>query len=279
MRAIEFIIEELPYADQAEIERQAKNQAEWYALRTEKDKRLKKIGFVDMPKDYKGSPVPNVVYHGTTRKNLHSIMKDGLKPKLNKWKYYNRWQGQHPSQSTYDKPSPEEKKTDTVISTTSDLETALGYAKMGGSTGWKTDQTEKDAVVLSWRPLPTDKIGDKLGPDADILFYNTISPDRLKIMYPESLVGKEQQFITKGATLTDFNTEKDNKIKEINKQLKNAGSTYRIKSYKYSKPRWDVFAIDPVKNETPIDWPGDIINPTIELTSPEFNNWLKQQLK
>lgn len=280
MRSKEFILKEVTNPDQLELEKTAKNNAEWYAMHAEKQARLKKIGFVDMPKDYKGPPVPNVVYHGTTRNNLHSIMKDGLKPKLNKWKYYNRWQGQHPSQPTYDKPSPEEKKADTVISATSGFETALGYAKMGGSTGYRTDQTEKNAVVLSWRPLPTDKIGDNLGPDADTMFYNTISPDRLKIVYPESLVGKEQQFITKGATLTDFNTEKANKIKEINKQLKNAGSPHRIKSYKYKKPRWDVFAVDTSNNDNrPDDWPGDVISPTIELNSTEFNNWLQKQLR
>ena len=268
-----------PITRDEERERQVRNAEIWKSFQKEKDEQLKKVGFVQMPKDYNSKPVPNIIYHGTTRRNLHSIMKDGLKPKLNKWKYYNRWQGQHPSQkSTYDPPTPEEKKQDTAISATSELETALGYANQGGSVGYSSDQSKKDAVVLAWKPLTTDKIGNESGPDGELVFYSVIAPNRLKIVYPERLVGKEQEFLSKGATLTDFNTIKSNKMKEINQQLKKAGSPNRIKSYRYSSPKWDVFAVDTSNNDRrPEDWPGDIISPTIELNSQEFDNWLKNQ--
>ena len=219
--------------------------------------------------------LPPILYHGTSRKNLHAIMKDGLKPKLNKWLYLNKHQRQHPNYPGYMPPTPEEKARDTVVSTTTSINHAKGYAEMGGSTGRRTPETVRDAVVLAFKPLPTDKIGVEKGYDADIVFYNTITPDRLQIVYPERLIGKEQYFIGKGEVLTDFNAEKSAKMKEINKQLKAAGSLARIKSYKYAKPRWDVFA-DPRPN----DWPGTLATGgVVDMTSPEFQTWLTSQHK
>lgn len=219
--------------------------------------------------------IPKLVYHGTTRRNLHSIMKDGLKPKLNKWMFRNRWQGQYPGSPNYDPPTPEEKAAETAISVTGNFEHARSYAEMGGSVGWRTDQTERDAVVLAFRPLPTDKTATEIGHDADFRFYNIITPDRLKIVYPERLIGREQDFISKGNVLSDFNAEKSARMKAINQQLKQAGATARIKSYKYSKPRWDVYA-----EPSTADWPGTIqTGGVVDITSTEFETWLTNQLK
>jgi len=237
-----------------------------------------KVGSVDMGKDYKGPPVPKIVYHGTMRNNLSSIMKDGLKPKLNKWLYFNRWHGRHPSNPNYIPPTPEQKLRDTTLSVTDDIEDAFDWAVTGGGRAERTPERTRDVVVLAFEPVASDKPGGEEGMAGELVFRNTISPNRLKIVYPEKLKGKEKEFLEKGATLTDFTAEKSAKMKEVNKQLKQAGSSYRIKSYKYAKPRWDVFAVDNEKGGFPPDLPLDRITRTILMNSPEFDQWLKKQL-
>jgi hypothetical protein len=232
-----------------------------------------------MGKDYQGPPVPKVVYHGTMRTNLHSIMKDGLKPKLNKWKWLNRWQGMHPSNPNYIPPSPEQKLRDTTLSVTDDIQDAFDWAVTAGGRGERSAEREKGVVVLAFEPLPSDKVGGEEGMAGELVFRNTISPDRLKIVYPEKLKGKEQEFVDKGAALSDFSAEKSNKMKEVNKQLKQAGSPYRIKSYKYAKPRWDVFAIDDTTGKLAPDWPNaNTVDKVLPMNTPEFDRWFKKQL-
>lgn len=248
-------------------------------IRSDQKAKEQKVGFVDMGKDYKGPPVPKIVYHGTMRANLHAIMKDGLKPKLNKWKYYNRWHGQHPSNPNFIPPTPEEKLRDTTLSVTDDIEDAFDWAVTGGGRAERSPERTRDVVVLAFAPVASDKPAAEEGMAGELVFRNTISPNRLKIVYPEKLKGKENQFLEKGATLTDFTAEKSAKMKEVNKQLKQAGSPYRIKSYKYAKPRWDVFAVDDTKGGLAPDWPNaNAVNKVLPMNTPEFDQWLRKQL-
>mgnify|MGYP003334708955 CR=1 FL=1 len=224
--------------------------------------------------------LPNLLYHGTSRRRLHGIMKDGLKPKLNKWKWLNMYQGQYPGRPGYVPPTPEQKAEDTVISATKSFDHALSYAQAGGSTGWRSDNDKRDAVVLAFKPLPSDKLAPTMGYDADYRFYNKITPDRLKIVYPERLVGQEQHFITKGQTLTDANAKKAAMMKEINKKLKQAGSIARIASHSYGQPRWDVYLKQGQQQIK--DWPAMTPHGTpdvVDMTSPAFQTWLTNQLR
>lgn len=283
-----FGIRELPFSQfQTEVNKDPKRaesaRLAWSKLAKDKidsDQKAKQqtVGSADMGKDYQGPAVPKIVYHGTMRNNLHAIMKDGLKPKLNKWKWLNRHQGMHPSNPNYIPPSPEEKLRDTTLSVTDDIEDAFDWAVTGGGRSERSAERARDVVVLAFEPIASDKPGGEQGMAGELVFRNTISPDRLKIVYPEKLKGKEKEFLEKGAKLTDFTAEKSAKMKEVNKQLKQAGSPYRIKSYKYAKPRWDVFAIDNETGRLATDLPVDRNTNTILINSPEFDQWLKKQL-
>jgi len=222
--------------------------------------------------------LPDMVYHGTKRGNLPSITRSGLRPRLNKWMWNNSWHNQAPGRPGYSAPSAEQKAQDTVVSTVGDLESALAYAKLGGSTGWGGDT----GLVLAFKPLPTDKFVFGGYDGGEIVFYNVISPDRLKIVYPENLAGKEQQYVQRGQDVTEFTKEKFKKIADINKQLRKVGSQFKVHSYRYTSINPAIFitkTTDGVHSVIDINGNKDYFaKKETTLDSEDFKQWLAQQL-
>lgn len=175
------------------------------------------------------STLPTMVYHGTASENLSNIMKHGLKPKMNKWFYSNKYQGG----SDY-KLQPGETQAELAdLSTTTNLKQAIMYAEQGGSTGWGG----KPGAVVAFKPLPSDRM-EQGGFDAnEIIFKNVIAPERLEIVWPERLATKKSALLQKAAEKKAYGADKTAQVKEVNKQLKAAGSGFRIKSGSSTTPR------------------------------------------
>lgn len=224
------------------------------------------------------SKLPDIVYHGTASSNLSNIMKNGLKPKLNKWFYSNKYQQ---SGSSGYKLKPEERMKDLAdLSTTVSLERAIKYAKQGGSTGWGN----VPSVVLAFKPLPSDVIEFDGFDSTEIIFKNVISPERLEIVWPEKLTGKKDALLGKAAEKKEFGSAKTLKIKEINKQLKSVGSGFSIKSTSPNTARIKLFynsetpliSILRTGEKLPVDMPWSNLNTDID--SEEFKNFLQKEL-
>ena len=223
------------------------------------------------------NPLPDLVYHGTASKNLSKIMRNGLKPKLNKWFYSNNYQSG--ANGPY-RLQPGEKLKDLAdLSTTPDFEKALAYAKQGGSTGWG----DTPGVVLAFKPLPTDIIVFGGFEEHELVFKNVIAPERLEIVWPERLKSKKEELLAKASEKKAFGATKTDQVKAINKQLKAVNSEFRIKSLSPTTPR--VAIILSLDNPLSYIFRGQesfdrgtrtIVNTNID--SHEFNNWLKQAL-
>lgn len=203
--------------------------------------------------------LPPIVYHGTDTKNLTNILRQGLKPRRNRWLSGPSRQFQRDVSDI--KP---------VLSTIPSLDVAIQFANQGGSTGWETG----GGVVLGFRPLPTDKvhIGGYL--DGEIEFHNTIAPERLFIAWPDDMKGKLADKLAAAQELNVRKADKSQLVKDTNKQLKSMGSIYRVKNIGTpNKMRVRVFR----QHETvpnylePMNYHGI---PDMDITSPEFQTWL-----
>jgi|GEM_PF-3604178 len=205
-----------------------------------------------------------VVYHGTPSSNLTKIMRNGLGPRPNKWIHNNRYQG------SVTKFAPGERKEVAELSTTTELDNAKGYAAQGGSVGWGFGGP---GVVVGFKILDNDIVSTS-GFDVDeIVFKNIISPDRLKIVFPERLVGKESRYHEKAKEFKSNSSAKAEKIKKINKLLKNAGSTSTVNSMNANTPR--VRFTGPAREI--LRWVYHIGN--LDLDTPEFEKCLKRELQ
>ena len=203
--------------------------------------------------------LPPIVYHGTATKNLTNILRQGLKPRRNRWLTGpSRQFGRDVSDI---KP---------VLSTIPSLDVAIQFANQGGSTGWEAG----GGVVLGFKPLPTDKVNIGGYLDGEIEFYNTIAPERLFIAWPEDMKGKLADKLASAQELNVKKADKAQLVKDTNKQLKSMGSIYRVKNIGTpNKMRVRVFR----QHETvpnylePMNYHGI---PDMDITSPEFQTWL-----
>lgn len=208
------------------------------------------------------SQIPDVVYHGTASANLANIMKHGIKPKLNRYAYANRAHGG--GVNLLPKLAPGERRSDLeTISTSVNFDNSLEYAKLGGSTG-----SGSPGVVLAFRPLPSDNF-EVTGMPGEVVFRNAISPDRLQIVWPRRLAGKETQLAQKAEKKKQSAAEKTQQIKSINQQLKAAGSSIRIKSTNPNTARIAIWFMDP-------DNPVQVGNTNID--DQNFAVFLKKEL-
>lgn len=224
------------------------------------------------------SKLPDIVYHGTASANLSNIMKHGLKPKLNKWLYSNPYQ--HSTGGP--KLQPGEKQKDLAdLSTTVSFERAKRYAEQGGSTGWGN----VPAVVLAFKPLPSDMIEFDGYDQTEVIFKNVIAPERLEIVWPERLTTKKDVLLGKAAEKKAYGATKTAQVKQINQQLKAAGSGFRIKSSSASTPR--IYVI--FSSATPLTYvskfSGDVLTDegpwrlvNTDIDSGEFEQFLKREL-
>lgn len=200
------------------------------------------------------------VFHGTSSANLSKIMRNGLEPRVNKWIHNN------PYQHSVTKFAPGERKAASELSTTKDLERAISYAGQGGSTGWG-DKT--GGVVVSFVLADTDMVSEIGYDETEIVIKNKISPNRLTIVYPDRLIGKEQDYLEKADKSRSSAAIKNEKIKKINKSLKDAGSFSSIKSLNPRTPR--IAVVGPAKSFLGFK--------NLDLDTTEFNAWLQNELK
>lgn len=208
------------------------------------------------------SKMPKVVYHGTASANLANIMKHGIKPKLNRYAYANRQHGG--GVNLLPKLAPGERRSDLeTISTSVNFDNSLEYARLGGSTG-----SGSPGVVVAFKPLPSDRF-EVTGMPGEVIFRNAISPDRLKIVWPDRLVGKEKELAQRAEQKKQFGASKTEQIKTINRQLKAAGSLIRIKSTNANTPRIAIWFQDP-------DNPVQVGNTNID--DQNFAVFLKKEL-
>jgi hypothetical protein len=227
------------------------------------------------------SKIPAVVYHGTASTNLTNIMKHGIKPKLNRYEYSNRMHGGGFERGL--ELEPGERRSDLeTISTSVNFDNSLEYAKLGGSTG-----SGSPGVVIAFKPLPSDSF-EATGMPGEVIFRNAISPDRLQIVWPKRLVGKERELAQRAEQKKQAGAAKTEQIKTINKQLKTAGSFIRIKSTNANTPRiaiWFMDPTDPVQvGNTNIDDQNFAVFLQRELANPAPNkqryygrtNWLNE---
>jgi hypothetical protein len=230
--------------------------------------------------------LPDIIYHGTPSKNLTNILRRGLQPRYNKWEtqQYKLYTPQNAKRSADDQP---------VLSTTPDLDLAIQYAQQGGSTGVGQWEGERN-IVLAFKPLPTDKyrVGGHMA-SHEIEFYNTISPDRLSIVWPEAARGKlTPERMAAAQSLNTKQASKTELVKAANKHLQKIGSPLKIASIgTANRPRIRV----KIKNTPGTPWySSDYRTPYIDfvnynpernswdpvefdITSTEFQNWLSQQ--
>jgi predicted chitinase len=208
------------------------------------------------------SKIPDVVYHGTASANLTNIMKHGIKPKLNRYAYSNRQHGGGIATGLELEPGKRRSDLET-ISTSVNFDNSLEYAKLGGSTG-----SGSPGVELAFRPLPSDSF-EETGMPGEVVFRNAISPDRLQIVWPQRLAGKEKQLAQKAEKKKQSGAEKTQQIKSINQQLKAAGSSIRIKSTNPNTARIAIWFMDP-------DNPVQVGNTNID--DQNFAVFLKKEL-
>ena len=208
--------------------------------------------------------VPPVVFHGTNLKNLSNILRYGLKPKYNKWLNANPMHGGGILQK--------EKMGPKVVSTHLNVKIAVDYAKQGGSTGWGFD--EDRGVVLAFKPLPTDKFEIGGFQSNEVEFYNTIEPERLYIAWPESMKGRLSDRLAKAQQANTNQANKTALIKNVNQQLRAVGSPYVAKSQ--GTPNKMRVRIQEPENNTSL---GSLGWKDFDLMSPEFRQWLGQQVK
>lgn len=225
------------------------------------------------------SKLPDIVYHGTPSANLSNVMKVGLKPKLNKWLYSNNYQ--HSGAGRYKLEPGETLKDLADLSTTTSLDRAIEYAKQGGSTGWGN----VPGAVVAFKPLPTDIIEFGGYDGEEIVFKNAIAPERLEIVWPEKLTSKKDLLIKKGMEKKEFGANKTAQIKDVNKQLKAAGSGFRIKSLSSNTPRVAII----FSSTTPLSYFDNYSKQTTysegpwhptnaNIGSPEFDRFLQREL-
>ena len=131
--------------------------------------------------DLPSSPPSNlkIVYHGTSQKFSKRIMKHGLVPQINKYATTPDSFGVG-GQETW---SPEDLADITVVSTTTNFSEAKSYASWGGSTG----DNNSPGMVFSFIPRHSDRVKNEgyTGSKTEWSFYNTISPDRLTVVWPK----------------------------------------------------------------------------------------------
>lgn len=200
------------------------------------------------------------VFHGTLSSNLSKIMRNGLVPRVNKWLHNN------PYQHSVTKFGPGERSAAAELSTSKDLERSIFYANQGGSTGLSD---KGSGVVVSFVLTDTDQISLDGYDSTEIVLKNKIIPGRLTIEYPERLIGKEQTYLEKADKSRNLSATKNDRIKEINKVLKIAGSISSVKSLNPRTAR--------VKIEGPAN---DLLgNKNLDLDTEEFNTWLENELK
>ena len=120
-----------------------------------------------------------IVYHGTALSFLPSIFKVGLSPRINK--YEKMWAEKYGYEYDLEKA-----KQNKALYVTTDIDTAKRFGA-GSTSGYK----DRNYAVLAFKILPTDIVDDAdSGPgfiDSELLIRNTISPDRLHIVYPENI--------------------------------------------------------------------------------------------
>lgn len=160
-----------------------------------------KNGYVDV------SSLPDVLYHGTATSNINGILSKGLLIKKDR-----AWGG------SSEKFNPE---NDTkALWVTDNIESAKSYAHMGGSSHiWG----KGDGVVFAFKPQEGDKISPQGHPNAYTV-RNTISPERLTIVYPPRFDGKLDDLKQQASDNQVRADDKTSRIKEINKKLKSLGS-------------------------------------------------------
>lgn len=103
---------------------------------------------------------------------------------------------------------------------------------------------------------------------SETVFNNTITPDRLKVVYPPRLVGKEPKYKEKSDQAKLKNIDKLAQLKEINKKLKSAGSGITVKSLNPRSARVTLYK----------DGARFGMN-NYDVGTPEFNTWLDRELQ
>ena len=197
-------------------------------------------------------------YHGTTSSNLSKILRNGLQPRPNKWFHSNKYQ------HSITKFAPNKRKEASELSTTDDLDKAKSYALQGGSTGWGD---ETGGVVLGFTVVDSDMVCLNGFDTNETVFKNKITPDRLKIVYPTRLVGKEPEYKEKSDQANLKNIDKLAQLKEINKKLKAAGSDITVKSLNPRSARVTLYK----------DGARFGMN-NYDVGTPEFNTWLEREI-
>jgi hypothetical protein len=185
------------------------------------------------------------VYHGTAMKYAQQIVKTGgLKPRPNK---YEEVVGRNYGQEWTDEHS---KKQTIALFVATDLKTAADFGSYGAS--FSSGTYFREVVVFAFEILPTDIVK---GPEegfvatekTELLIQNTITPDRLRIVYPkdmtmDDLLGKVAATKSKADMVRAINKiiknpdwkiasagNKDNRIHLIHTGKDNKGKPYPSK--------------------------------------------------
>jgi hypothetical protein len=202
--------------------------------------------------------VGKTVYHGTSTEKISKIMRHGLLPRPNKWIHNNRWHG------AVTKFKPGERKEVAELSTTTQIDKAKQYAAQGGSTGWSTGN---GGVIFQFEIVGDDIVSEIGYDENEVVFKNKISPERLKIVFPDRLVGKEKELLGKAGATKSNSLSKTAKIKKINQELKAAGSTSFIRSVSANTPRIKIIG------------PASHLLHSMNMGTPEFDSWIQRELK
>lgn len=171
----------------------------------------------------------DTVYHGTSKKNLIAIFKYGLAPRVNRWE-----------SKGIPKDNPMYGQGELAVFAIPSFEWAKQFAEeRGGSQG----------AVLAFEILSSDKFDedDFFGNDS-IMLRNKITPDRLRVVWPENFsLSKLQDKVTNSFGKTE-------KIKAINKLTKDYNC--RIQSGSKTTSRVVVYAEHPdsILLETYPEW-------------------------
>lgn len=175
-----------------------------------------------------------VLYHGTHRKNLDSILQNGLVPKKNSHEV-SLYHDARIVAALKGEPAPPSPPSEKVIFTSEDINDIKSYLL---------------PICFKFVTIDTDILGGSQYQEGETLVYNKISPDRLEIVYGVSKddIGSLKH---KASQSNKQGTDVSSCIKEINKVLKPKG----YKLLKTSTKTDRVSLIGPDKPTNNPAWP------------------------